>query len=70
MPETLNGNFKFFEGIFTRYSIIKTDSHGNTLILSWGSYDNMKCEYLKHNYTPLDGYYIVEVESKICRVVK
>jgi hypothetical protein len=70
MPETLNGNFKFVGIDFTNYWIIKSDSLGNIQRLSTGSYDNMKCEYLKHNYTPLDGYYIVEVESKICRVVK
>ena len=70
MPETLNGDFKFFKNMFTRYSIIKTDSCGNTLILTSGSYDSMKSEYLKHNYTVLDGYYIVEVDSIIHRVVK
>ena len=70
MPETLNGNFKFYKSIFTRYSIIKTDSSGNTRILSSGSYENMKDEYMNHNYTVLDGYYIVEVDSVIRRVVK
>lgn len=70
MPETLHGNFKFFKSVFTRHSIIKTDSCGNTQILSSGSHDQMKSKYLKHNYTTLDGYYIVEVLSTIQRVVK
>jgi len=71
MPETLNENFKFI-GIrnIKNYLIIKTDSLGSVTILSSGAYETMKSEYLKHNYTPLDGYYIVEVESRICRVVK
>jgi hypothetical protein len=71
MPETLNGNFEFVRtGIFTNYWIIKSDSLGNVQRLSTGSYNNMKTEYMEHNYTRLDGYYIVEAESKFLRVVK
>lgn len=70
MPETLNGDFKFVGIDITNYWIIKSDSLGNIQRLSTGSYDNMKTEYRKHNYTTIDGYYIAEVESKICRVVK
>ena len=71
MPETLKGNFKFI-GLrnIKNYFIIKTDSLGEINILSSGSYETIKSEYLKHNYTTLDGYYIVEVESTIQRVVK
>jgi hypothetical protein len=70
MPETLNGNFKFVGINITNYWIIKSDSLGNIQRLSTGSYDNMKSEYLEHNYTQLDGYYIVEIDSVIRRVVK
>jgi len=52
------------------YWIVKSDSLGNINRFASGSYNNMKEKYLEHKFTPLDGYYIVEVESKICRVVK
>ena len=69
--KTLEGNFPFITKTPTiNYWIIKSDSLGNVQRLSTGSYNNMKTEYMEHNYTRLDGYYIVEAESKFLRVVK
>lgn len=69
--KTLEGNFPFITNQnLVNYWIIKSDSLGNFHRLSTGSYINIKTEYREHNYTPLDGYYIVEVLSTIQRVVK
>jgi hypothetical protein len=69
--ETCEGNTPFNKQTkYVNYWIIKTDSLGNIQRLATGSYNNMKAEYLKHNYTSLDGYYIVEVLSTIQRAVK
>ncbi len=69
--ETLEGKFPFEHHTkYISYWIIVSDSLGNIKRLANGSYINMKEVYLKRGYTPLDGYYIVEVESIFNRVVK
>lgn len=45
--------------------IIKTDPEGNVQRLSDGSWQQIKSAYAEHNYTELDGYHVVAVESKL-----
>lgn len=68
--KTYEGNTPFGKQTkFVNYWIVKTDSLGNIQRLATGSYNNVKSEYSKHNYTALDGYYILEMNTKINRVV-